>query len=135
MPIIVTAAAGLTDMRTSRLFDVTQVLRSRRSTVTLTALAVELGVLNRAAHHHLNALLPLVAAIEGTADVGYLFKWGYLLLPLMLTIDELEVLTSGALLECQRSDAELGAGASKALAISRRSFRIPSHPPSICRPH
>ncbi|MET0616668.1 MAG: YafY family protein [Luteibacter sp.] len=102
--------------RTTRLFDLIQVLRSHRRAVTAAALAEELGVSKRTVHRDLDTLRELGAPIDGEAGVGYLLRPGFLLPPLMLNEDELEALALGALWVRQRADPALAGAAGSALA-------------------
>lgn len=102
--------------RTTRLFDLIQVLRSHRRAVTAAALAEELGVSKRTVHRDLDTLRELGAPIDGEAGVGYLLRPGFLLPPLMLNEEELEALGLGALWVRLRGDAALSAAAASALA-------------------
>ena len=74
-----------------------EALRRRRRPVAGAALAEELGVSLRTLYRDIAALQAEGADIEGEAGLGYVLKPGFTLPPLMLSIDEVEALTLGAL--------------------------------------
>lgn len=110
--------------RSERLFDLLQALRRHRRAVSGRALAAETGVSLRTLYRDIASLQALGAAIEGEPGVGYILKPGFLLPPLMFTLEELEALVLGSRWVAERTDGSLAAAASNALA--RISAVLPS---------
>lgn len=82
--------------RTERLLDLLQILRRHRAPVTGQALADELGISIRTFYRDVATLQAQGAEIEGEAGLGYVLKPGFMLPPLMFSIDELEALIVGS---------------------------------------
>ena len=97
--------------RSTRLFDLLQVLRRQRRPVTASMLARELGVSQRTVYRDIAALAGLGAAIEGEAGIGYVLKPGFLLPPLMFDRDEIEALMLGLRFVAMYGDAALASSA------------------------
>jgi predicted DNA-binding transcriptional regulator YafY len=102
--------------RAARLLKLMEALRRRRRPIAGAALAEELGVSLRTLYRDIAALQAEGADIEGEAGLGYVLKPGFTLPPLMLTADEVEALTLGALWVGERADPELAKAAEGALA-------------------
>jgi len=102
--------------RARRLLELMEALRRRRRPVPGATLAEELGVSLRTLYRDIAALQAQGADIEGEAGLGYVLKPGFTLPPLMLTVDEVEALTLGALWVGERADAPLARAAGGALA-------------------
>ena len=102
--------------RAARLLKLMEALRRRRRPVAGATLAEELGVSLRTLYRDIAALQAEGADIEGEAGLGYVLKPGFTLPPLMLTVDEVEALTLGALWVGERADADLAREAEGALA-------------------
>ncbi len=102
--------------RASRLLTLMEALRRRRRPVAGATLAEELGVSLRTLYRDIAALQAQGADIEGEAGLGYVLKPGFTLPPLMLSIEEVEALTLGALWVGERADSELAQAADGALA-------------------
>jgi len=102
--------------RAGRLLELLEALRRRRRPVAGAALAEELGVSLRTLYRDIAALQAQGADIEGAAGLGYVLKPGFTLPPLMLTVEEVEALTLGALWVGARADAALARAAEGALA-------------------
>ncbi|MDV7269439.1 YafY family protein [Thioclava sp. A2] len=97
--------------RTERLFQIIQILRSRKAPVTGRALADELEVSLRTLYRDMAELVAQRVPIRGEAGTGYVLDQGYDLPPLMLTIDELEVAALGAAWVAGQGDASLASAA------------------------
>lgn len=82
--------------RSHRLFDLIQVLRRHRRTVSGGTLAQELGVSLRTIRRDVATLQSMGADIEGEAGVGYILRPGFLLPPLSFTEEEIQALVIGA---------------------------------------
>ncbi|WP_267963956.1 YafY family protein [Halomonas sp. MCCC 1A11057] len=102
--------------RTTRLFDLMQVLRRHRRPVSGTALARELDVSLRTLYRDIASLRAIGAEIEGEPGMGYLLRPGLMLPPLMFTEEELEALTLGLRWVERRADDGLSRAAGDALA-------------------
>src|SRR5215510_9938380 len=81
--------------RADRLFQIVQLLRSRRLT-TAAYLAGELEVSTRTVYRDVEDLIASGVPIEGEAGVGYRMQNGFELRPMTFTVDELEALVFGA---------------------------------------
>lgn len=102
--------------RTTRLFDLLQLLRRHRRPVAGTLLASELGISLRTLYRDIASLQALGADIAGEAGVGYVLRPGFLLPPLMFSAEETEALALGLRWIGRETDASLAAAAEQALA-------------------
>jgi len=102
--------------RAARLLELLQVLRAHRQPVAGAALAEQLGISIRTLYRDIASLQAQGAAIEGEAGLGYLLKPGFVLPPLMFTVEELEALVLGSRWVIKRGkDARLAEAAGRAL--------------------
>ncbi|HVX73767.1 MAG TPA: YafY family protein [Devosia sp.] len=81
--------------RTERLLDLLQILRRHRAPVSGATLAAELDVSIRTLYRDIATLQGQGAEIDGEPGLGYVLKPGFMLPPLMFSIDELEALVIG----------------------------------------
>jgi predicted DNA-binding transcriptional regulator YafY len=103
--------------RTERLLDLLQILRRHRAPVTGTALADELRISVRTLYRDIATLQGQGAEIEGEPGLGYVLRPGFMLPPLMFSIDELEALLLGAgWVGRQKDDTRLSKAAGNALS-------------------
>lgn len=103
--------------RTERLLDLLQILRRHRAPVAGSSLAGELGVSLRTLYRDIATLQGQGAEIEGEPGLGYVLRPGFMLPPLMFSIDELEALVlGGSWVSRQRDDQRLSKAAVNALA-------------------
>jgi predicted DNA-binding transcriptional regulator YafY len=102
--------------RAERLLQLMQVLRRHRHPVSGAALALETGVSLRTLYRDIASLQAQGASIAGEAGVGYVLQPGFMLPPLMFTMDELEALVLGSRWVAKRRDQRLGAAAQELLA-------------------
>lgn len=103
--------------RTERLLDLLQILRQHRAPVSGATLAAELDVSIRTLYRDIATLQGQGAEIEGEPGLGYVLKPGFMLPPLMFSIDELEALVLGAAwVGKQRDDSRLSKAAGNALS-------------------
>jgi predicted DNA-binding transcriptional regulator YafY len=102
--------------RTSRLFNLMDVLRGRRRPVTAAHLAERLSVSMRTIYRDVQTLIDLGAPIDGGAGIGYLLRSGFFLPPLMFNEEELEALVLGARWVKGQGDPALAQAADAALA-------------------
>src|SRR6185369_4862533 len=97
--------------RSQRLLDLIQRLRNYRFAVTAETLAHELEVSVRTVYRDIETLQAQGAPIEGEAGVGYVLKPGFVLPPLMFSVDEIEALVLGVSWVADRADATLARAA------------------------
>ena len=97
--------------RTERLFQIIQVLRSRKTPITGRELADELEISLRTLYRDVTELMTQRIPIKGEAGTGYILEDGYDMPPLMLTADELEVAALGAAWVATQGDKSLAQGA------------------------
>ena len=103
--------------RTERLLDLLQILRRHRAPVAGTALAQELGISLRTLYRDVATLQGQGAEIEGEPGLGYVLRPGFMLPPLMFSIDEIESIVLGAQwVGRQTDDPRLSKAAGNALA-------------------
>jgi predicted DNA-binding transcriptional regulator YafY len=81
--------------RTSRLFELINVLRARRTPVTALYLARELGVSQRSIYRDIETLRSLGAPLDGQAGIGYCLREGFFLPEFAFSSDELDALILG----------------------------------------
>lgn len=102
--------------RSQRLFDLMQVLRRHRGTVSGETLARESGVSLRTIRRDIATLQSLGAEIDGEPGVGYILRPGFLLPPLSFTAEELQALVAGAQWVGRQTDEALALAAQNAIA-------------------
>lgn len=102
--------------RSHRLFDLMQVLRRHRGTVSGEVLAHETGVSLRTIRRDIATLQEMGANIEGEAGVGYVLRPGFLLPPMSFTEEEIQALVAGAHWVSRQTDDALALAAQNALA-------------------
>ncbi|WP_420137688.1 helix-turn-helix transcriptional regulator [Sphingomonas sp.] len=119
--------------RTSRIFELLNLLRARRMPVTAPDLALELGVSQRSIYRDIETLRSLGAPIEGQAGVGYSLRAGFFLPEFAFSPDELDAVILGLGWVQQRADPALARCSESALAkilAARSDAASTSHPPS-----
>lgn len=102
--------------RSHRLFELMQVLRRHRGTVSGATLAYELGVSLRTIRRDVATLQAMGADIEGEAGIGYILRPGFLLPPLSFTEEEIQALVAGAQWVSGQTDDALAQAVQNALA-------------------
>lgn len=100
--------------RADRLFQIIQLIRSRRLT-TAKWLAEELEVSERTVYRDIQDLMASGVPIEGEAGIGYIMRKGFDLPPLMFTQEELTALTLGARIVQSWADPALAKSAEHVL--------------------
>jgi predicted DNA-binding transcriptional regulator YafY len=98
------------------LFDLMQVLRRHRGTVSGDTLASETGVSLRTLRRDIATLQSIGAHIDGEAGVGYILRPGSLLPPLSFTEEEIQALVVGAQWVSRHGDDALALAVQNALA-------------------
>lgn len=101
--------------KAERLFQLVDILRSRRQVVTARQLSEQLEVSERTVYRDIEALSLSGVPIEAAAGVGYRLKPGFHLPPLMFDLDELEALRLGIRMVQGWSDTTLAHSAARAL--------------------
>lgn len=102
--------------RSDRLFELMQVLRRHRRTVSGRTLAQELGVSLRTIRRDVLTLQGMGADIDGEPGLGYVLKPGFLLPPLSFTEEEIQALVTGALWVSRHTDDKFAFAVKNALA-------------------
>lgn len=102
--------------RSDRLFELMQVLRRHRRTVSGRTLANELGVSLRTIRRDVQTLQNMGADIDGEPGLGYSLKPGFLLPPLSFTEEEIQALIAGALWVSRQTDDKFAFSVKNALA-------------------
>jgi len=102
--------------KASRLFEIIQILRLAKKTVTAADIATRLEVTVRSVYRDIAALQAMRVPIEGERGIGYILRPGFDLPPLMFSIEEMEaIVLSLALLE-RTGDDELKQAAKRVSA-------------------
>lgn len=102
-------------VRSQRLLALIDLLRSYRYPVAGKVLAERLGISLRTLYRDIATLQEQGANIEGEAGMGYVLRPGFLLPPLMFSVEEIEALVLGARWVANKADSKLSAGAENAL--------------------
>ena len=117
MPRVRSESARIPAMsRAERLLGLMQVLRRHRHPVSGAALANELGVSIRTLYRDIASLQAQGASIDGAPGLGYVLRPGFVLPPLMFSVEEVEALALGSRWVADRADERLGSAARNALA-------------------
>tara|TARA_R110000787_G_scaffold4637_4_gene17457 strand:+ start:1824 stop:2489 length:666 start_codon:yes stop_codon:yes gene_type:complete len=90
--------------------------RSHRRPVSGNDLAETLKVSIRTLYRDIASLRALGASIEGEPGVGYVLRSGFLLPPIMFTVEEVDALVLGSLWVADKADAPMAEAARKAMA-------------------
>ena len=102
-------------MRTIRLFQVLDYLRSRSRPVSAARMADHLGVSVRTLYRDIATLQEMGAPIRGAGGLGYQLEKGYFLPPLHFDADELDAIVLGLRLAAKRGDPDLAVAADRVL--------------------
>jgi predicted DNA-binding transcriptional regulator YafY len=101
--------------RTDRLFEIIQLLRSEKSSITANQIAQRLEVSTRTIFRDIQTLQSMRTPIEGEDGVDYLLRPGYDLPPLNFTVDEIEAIVVGLSLVARTGDKQLKKSADRVL--------------------
>lgn len=93
--------------RSSRLFEIIQILRAASGPMTAMSLAARLEVSVRTVYRDIAALQAMHTPIEGEAGVGYMMRGGYDLPPLNFDAEEVEALRVGLAMLTRTGDSGL----------------------------
>ena len=99
--------------RTSRLFEIIQLLRNQTKPITANQIAVTLEVSTRTVYRDIATLQAMRTPIDGEAGVGYLMRSGYDLPPLNFDIEEIEAIVVGLSLLSRTGDSGLNKAAQR----------------------
>ena len=113
--------------RSTRLFEILQILRQAKSPVTAQSIAESLEVTKRTVYRDMAALQAMRLPIEGEAGIGYVLRAGFDLPPLMFTAEELEAIAVGLALLGRTRDRGLEQAALR--AASKISDVLPETAP------
>lgn len=100
--------------RSTRLFEIIQLLRHADAPVTAQTIAEALEVTKRTIYRDMAALQAMRLPIEGEAGLGYVMRSGFDLPPLMFTQDEVEAIVVGLALLGRTGDPGLERSANRA---------------------
>lgn len=124
--------------RTTRLFDLINLLRARRTPVTAPYLARELGISQRSVYRDIETLRSLGAPLDGQAGVGYCLREGFFLPEFAFSSDELDALILGLGWVRQRADPALAhcseSALAKILAARNKGSSMSEEPPALVTP-
>ncbi len=102
--------------RSSRLFEIIQILRAAKQPVRAADLARMLEVSARTVYRDIAALQAMRTPIEGEAGIGYVMRTGYDLPPLNFDRDEIEALRVGLSMLARTGDSALQQAAQRVSA-------------------
>jgi predicted DNA-binding transcriptional regulator YafY len=105
------AHGGFTVSRSTRMFEIIQMLRSADAPLTAQAIASGLEVNKRTVYRDMAALQAMRVPIEGEAGIGYVMRPGFDLPPLMFTGEEVEAIAVGLAMLGRTGDAGLQSAA------------------------
>ncbi|WP_170419238.1 helix-turn-helix transcriptional regulator [Ruegeria atlantica] len=121
--------------RGDRLFEVIEILRRAKGPISAQSIGEELGVTKRTVYRDVAALIGQGVPINGEAGVGYVLEPGFHMPPLMLTPDEIEAVTLGALWVQTRGEPELALAAEKLItklkAVAPDKYRTSFLQPAV----
>lgn len=99
--------------RSTRLFEIIQILRASLRPVTAEDLAEKLEVSVRTVYRDIASLQSMQTPIDGEAGIGYIMRRGYDLPPLNFDQEEIEALRVGLLLLSRTGDSMLQKAATR----------------------
>ncbi len=100
--------------RSSRMFEIIQVLRSAANPMTAAQIATECEVTPRTIYRDIATLQSMRVPIEGAAGIGYIMRRGYDLPPLNFDVEEAEAITVGLSMIARTGDKSLQKAAKRA---------------------
>ncbi|MCE8544692.1 YafY family transcriptional regulator [Ruegeria pomeroyi] len=102
--------------RSTRLFEIIQILRAATAPMTAEDLAARLEVSARTVYRDIAALQAMRTPIEGAAGLGYVMRGGYDLPPLNFDQEEVEALRVGLSMLARTGDSALQQAAERVCA-------------------
>ncbi len=101
--------------RSTRMFEIIQLLRQARQPCTAAQIADELEVTPRTIYRDIASLQAMRVPIEGAAGVGYILRPGFDLPPINFDVDEAEAVTVGLAMIARTGDRGLKEAARRAV--------------------
>lgn len=124
--------------KTDRLFQIIQILRGARQPLTADQIAAEVETSRWTVYRDINALIGQRVPIRGEAGIGYVLERGFVLPPLMLTLDEIEAIALGTQWVAANGDDALARAASdahaKVAAVLPEPLRAAFDEPAVATP-
>ncbi|MBN8228385.1 YafY family transcriptional regulator [Corallococcus macrosporus] len=105
--------------RASRLLELMQILRRRRTPVSGQELSKALGISIRTLYRDIALLQEQGAEIQGEPGLGYVLRPGFTLPPMMFSVEEIEAVVLGARWVAARGDSRLRTAAEDVVAKIR----------------
>lgn len=102
-------------MRSERMFEIIQLLRSAKGPCTAQEIADTLEVTKRTIYRDIASLQSMRVPIEGEAGIGYLMRPGYNLPPVNFDIEEAEAISVGLSMISRTGDKSLEKAALRAM--------------------
>ncbi len=93
--------------RSTRMFEIIQILRNAAKPLTAQHIADELEVTKRTVYRDIAALQAMRVPVEGEAGIGYVMRSGYDLPPINFDVEEAEAITVGLALIARTGDRGL----------------------------
>ena len=115
--------------KATRLFEIVEILRAARGPTTAATLAARLEVVPRSIYRDIAALQAMRVPIEGERGVGYILRPGFLMPPLMFSIEECEAIVVALGLFDLRADP-----AARLAAEQVKAKIVGAVPPPLRRP-
>jgi len=100
--------------KSSRLFEIIQMLRAAKGPLLAQQMADSLEVSKRTIYRDIASLQAMQTPIYGEAGIGYVMRKGYDLPPLNLDVDEAEAIAVGLSMIARTGDADLWRAAGRA---------------------
>jgi predicted DNA-binding transcriptional regulator YafY len=110
--------------RSTRMFEIIQILRNAANPRTAQQIAEELEVTKRTVYRDIAALQAMRVPVEGEAGVGYVMRSGYDLPPINFNVEEAEAITVGLALIARTGDRGLNRAARSAAQKLTDSTRL-----------
>ncbi len=124
--------------KTDRLFQIIQILRGARRPLTAGQIAQTLETSRWTVYRDINALIDQRVPIRGEAGIGYVLDRGFVLPPLMLTLDEIEAISLGTQWVAANGDDALAQAArdahAKVAAVLPDALRASFEDPAVATP-
>lgn len=110
--------------RSTRMFEIIQILRNAEKPRTAQQIADELEVTKRTIYRDIAALQAMRVPVDGEAGVGYVMRSGYDLPPINFDVEEAEAITVGLALIARTGDRGLNRAARSAAQKLTDSTRL-----------
>ena len=110
--------------RSTRMFEIIQILRNAKKPRTAQHIAEELEVTKRTVYRDIAALQAMRVPVEGEAGIGYVMRSGYDLPPINFDVEEAEAITVGLAMIARTGDRGLNRAARSAAQKLTDSTRL-----------